>query len=107
MEKNMEAVSSPGRMVLAILVRFSIITSMEMGIIYGLTEEAIKAIGRTIKWKEKGSLLGAMAENTRVIIKMIKNTVQEYLHGQTVGVILGNGQMVNNMEAGNTLAAIE
>jgi hypothetical protein len=73
---------------------------MAMEFMCGLTTDAMKDSGRTIKCMVEEFLLGLMVENMKEIITMIKNREEVYSHGQMVENMMENGIMENNMVMG-------
>lgn len=66
--KSKVKVNFNGRMVHSMKVNFLIIIFMDSVLIHGQTEGNTKAIGRIIKWMDKESFNGLMAENMQEII---------------------------------------
>ena len=67
----------------------------------GAMAKNIKVIGKLIKWKVMEFLLGQMAECMKVTSKTIRKTDMELIIGQMAASMLDNGEMVCNMEWDN------
>ena len=76
-------------------------TSMELESTTGVTVEYIKVTGLIIKCMERENLLGQMARNTSVNIRMIKKKDLEFSFGLMEENTKAAGKMVNNMAKAN------
>ena len=64
----------------------------------GTTAELIRATGSTTTCTARESTNGPMAENTKVIMLMIRNTVMEFTLIQMDDLTRANGKTASNME---------
>lgn len=58
----------------------------------------LKESGKTITWKVWVFMFGAMAEDMKECIRMIRNMDMECTHGLTAGATKATGLKENNME---------
>ena len=58
----------------------------------------MKESGRIIIWMGLGYIPGKMEECMKVIIKKIKNTEKEFIHGLMEDAMMENGKMADNMD---------
>jgi len=94
----MESENSYGPIKAHMMVTFTKIIFMEKVNTFGLTEESIKEVGSTIKWKDQELSHGVTEDATSVNIKMIKSMGKEHLSGQMVENTSVNGTKANNTE---------
>ena len=94
----MELENSYGLIRAHMMVTFTRIIFMEKVNMSGQTEESIKEVGSTIKWKDPVLSHGVTEDAMLVNIKMTKSMGKEHLNGQTEENTSVNGTKENNTE---------